>query len=108
MKKYMTLIIFSAFVGRGYAVVPLEKEVAGKVEDLSVIVPEGESFSNIRSIWLQKAREKCDFKEFKIKYYSERNESYGDGLSLNLATGKYEGEKIPAAVSGMFQCLEVS
>lgn len=108
MNKHINLIILSFFVGQAYAVVPMEKKSSGKMEDLSLSVPDGESFSNVRSVWLQTAGEKCDFKEFKIIRYSERNESYGDALSLNLATGKYEAEKFPASVSGVFQCLNGS
>jgi len=105
MNKYINAIILSSLVGQAYAIVPMEKKIPGKMEDLSLSVPDGESFSNVRSVWLQKAGEKCDFKEFKIIRYAERNESYGDAPSLNLANGKYEAEKFPASVSGVFQCL---
>ncbi|WP_143186980.1 hypothetical protein [Microbulbifer donghaiensis] len=108
MNKYIVSFILSFFVGHAYAVVPMEKKTAGKMEDLSLSVPDGESFSDVRSIWLQKAGEKCDSKEFKIIRYSERNASNGDALSLNPAIGKYEAAKFPASVSGVFQCLKGS
>ena len=108
MKKYAFLLTLFLVSWSAFGVVPTEKKVPGRIDSLSIRVPDGESFSNVRAVWLQKVSEECEFKEFKIQMYSERNESYGDGLSLNPNTGKYEGEKIPAAVSGVFQCLEIS
>lgn len=108
MNKFINAIILSFLIEQAYAVVPRETKAPGKIEDLSLSVPDGESFSNVRSVWLQKAGEKCDFREFRIIRYSERGKSYGDALSLNPATGKHEAEKFPASVSGLFQCLEGS
>ncbi|MBB5211954.1 hypothetical protein [Microbulbifer hydrolyticus] len=108
MNKYIIALLMMLFFANVNAAIPREKEVPGVKENLSIPVPDGESFSNVRALWLQRVQEKCNFKEFKIIRYAERHEMYGDALSLNPATGKYEAPKFPASVSGVYQCLENS
>ncbi|WP_145924421.1 hypothetical protein [Microbulbifer aggregans] len=108
MNKYINALLLMLFIAHANAAIPREKEVPGEKENLSIAVPDGESFSNVRALWFQRVQEKCNFKEFNIIQYSERHEMYGDALSLNPATGKYEAPKFPASVSGVFQCLEDS
>jgi len=108
MKNGIVAIVLALNIASAGAVAPVEREMEGRIEQHSITIPDGATFSEGRAIWYEQAAELCNNKEFKVMRYIERTTSYGDALSLNQATGEYEAEEIPPSIFGVFLCIKNS